>query len=176
MTKTNILTSDPVNAGFSIAGGEARSRGIEADVTANLPGDVSIFATYAYTDAEWTTASLDFNFGVPILPGAPLINIPKHTANLVVNKGFDLGSAGRLTVGAGVNHVSSRLGETASTFFLPGYTLFKLMASYEPFESLRLAVDVTNLTNETYYPSSYHRFWVAPGAPRAITVRATYAF
>ena len=176
MKKTNILTSDPINAGFSLAAGEARSRGIEADITANLPGNVMILATYAYTDAAWSSSSLDPNFGVAITPGDPLINIPKNTANLVATKGFDLGGAGMLTVGGGVNYVGSRLGETASDFFLPAYTLVRLLASYEPTENLRLGFDVTNIFNVEYYPSSYHRYWVAPGAPRAFTVRASYSF
>lgn len=178
MTKDNILTSDPNpdHAFFSIAGGNARSRGIEADINAKLPGDIDLYATYAYTDAEWRSTSLDFNFGLSIEPGDPLINIPKHTANLIVSKEFEVAGVGDFTIGGGVNHVGKRLGETAFDFFLPSYTLVRLMASYEPTENLRLGVDVTNLFDEEYYPSSYHRYWVAPGQPRAFTVRATYSF
>lgn len=176
MEKTNILTTDPVNAGFSIAGGSARSRGIEADITAKLPGDFMILATYSYTDAVWTSASLDPNFAQLITPGDPLINIPKHQANLLVTKGFDLGNAGTITIGGGVNHVSKRLGETATTFYLPAYTLARALVSYEPTEKLSFNIDVTNLFDTTYYASSYARLWVQPGTPRTITGRVTYSF
>lgn len=176
MKKNNILTSDPVNAGFSIAAGKARSRGIEADVTARLPGGFNVLATYAYTDAEWISSSLDVSFGLAIQPGDPLINIPKHAANLLVTKEFDLGDAGVITIGGGVNYTSKRLGETGFDFYLPDYTLVRAMASYAPSESVKLSVDATNLFNETYYPASYHRYWVTPGTPRAVTFRVDFSF
>ena len=177
MKKNNILTSDPnpANAGFSIAGGEARSRGIELDFNANLPGDISIIATYAYLDAEWTTAAGDKDFGLTINPGDRLINIPEHAANLIVSKGFMIGSH-RATFGGGVNYVGKRLGETGSTFDLPGYVVARLMASYEPSDGVKLTADVTNLFDKEFYTASYSRLWIAPGAPRAFNVRASFSF
>lgn len=176
MNKTNVLTQDPTNAGFSITGGSAKSSGVEATIDAHLPGQLDIHATYAYTDAHWTSTSKDPNFGVPILPGSKLINIPAHVANVLVTKGFDLGNAGKVTVGAGVNYVSSRLGETATTFTLPGYTLTRALISYEPTDHIRIGVDVTNLFDVTWYASSYAALWVAPGAPRTVTGRVSYSF
>jgi iron complex outermembrane recepter protein len=176
MKKTNILTADPLNANFSIAAGSARSRGIEADVTATLPGGLFVLASYAYTDAEWTTSAADRDFGLTINKGDPLINIPKHTANLLVTKEFEIGEAGKFTLGAGVNHISKRLGETGTPFYLPSYTLVRALASYEPSESIKISFDVTNLFDKRYYPASYHRYWVAPGAPRTVTGRVTLSF
>lgn len=175
MKKNNILTSDPLNGGFSLAGGEAKSRGIEADLTANLPGDIMVMATYAYTDAYWSKASLDFNFGLALQPGDRLINIPKHAANLLVTKGFMIGGR-RASFGGGVNYVGERLGETATTFELPGYVVARVMASFEPADNIKLTADVSNLFDKTYYASSYSTLWVAPGAPRAFTVKAAFSF
>jgi len=177
MTKNNILTADPnpANAGLSIAGGAARSRGIELDFNANLPGDITIIATYAYLDAEWTTAAGDKDFGLTINPGDRLINIPEHAANLIVSKGFMIGSH-RATLGGGVNYVGKRLGETGSTFDLPGYVVARAMASYEPSDGVKLTADVTNLFDKEFYTASYSRLWIAPGAPRAFNVRASFSF
>jgi iron complex outermembrane receptor protein len=50
------------------------------------------------------------------------------------------------------------------------------MATYEFSEQAKLGVDVTNLFDKTYYASSYSQLWIAPGAPRAFTVRATFSF
>ncbi len=176
MEKTSILTADPINGGFSIAGGKAKSSGLEADVTAKLPGGIDILATYAYTNARWTSAALDPNFTALITPGDPLINIPKHAFNLLVTKSFDVGSAGKATIGAGVNHVSERLGETATKFFLPGYSLARLLLSYEPAENIKVSFDVTNLFDQIYYASSYSQFWVQPGPPRTFTGRVRFSF
>jgi iron complex outermembrane receptor protein len=177
MKKNNILTADPnpANAGFSIAGGAARSRGIEMDFNADLPGDITVIATYAFLDAEWTTAAGDKDFGLTINPGDRLINIPRHAANLIVNKGFVIGDQ-RFSLGAGVNYVGKRLGETGTAFELPGYVIARLMATYEPTDNVKLTADVTNLFDKEFYTASYSRQWIAPGAPRAFNVRATFSF
>jgi len=174
MTKDNVLTADNTS-GTSFVGGKAESKGIEADLTANLPGDVHIIAAYAYTDAKWATNFTDPN-GVSIKVGDPLINIPKHSANVLVTKGFDLGSSGKVTVGGGVNYVSRRLGETGTQFYLPSYTLTRALISYEPTKNVTIGVDVTNLFDVTWYPASYAAYWVAPGTPRTITGRVSFKF
>lgn len=174
--KSNFLTADPVNAGFSLAAGKAESKGLEIDLAGSLPGDLRYTFSYAYTDAEITESILDFNFGLSLPAGTPLINIPKNSANLLVMKAFDLG-VGRFTVGGGLNYVSDRVGETGTpSFVLPSYTLARLTASYAPNEALKFTVDVENLFDKEYYASSYHRLWVAPGTPRTWTVRMQYSF
>ncbi|MPS68851.1 MAG: TonB-dependent receptor [Novosphingobium sp.] len=176
MKKNGVLTADPLNAGFSLAGGKARSRGIEADINANLPGGFKLYATYAYTDAVWTESALDPAFGLTINPGDPLINIPKHAGNLLVTKEFDAGNAGVFTLGGGISAASKRLGETGYDFWLPGYTLVRAMASYKPSEQIKFSLDVTNLFDKTWYAASYHRYWITPGTPRTITLRADFSF
>jgi iron complex outermembrane recepter protein len=175
MTKDNILTQDGVS-GFSVTTGAARSRGLEADLNARLPSGFSIYATYAYTDTEWTTSSVEFGLGAPVLPGDPLLNIPKHNANLVVSKDFDVDNVGHFSLGAGINYVSKRLGETGTNFFIPGYTLVKLTASYEPSDTVKLSLVVNNLLDKTWYANSYAEYWVAPGAPRSVTAKASFSF
>ncbi len=50
--KSNILTSDPVNVGFSATLGEATSRGIELDVQGQLTEDLSAQLSYAFLDTQ----------------------------------------------------------------------------------------------------------------------------
>ncbi|MFV3131011.1 TonB-dependent siderophore receptor [Niveispirillum sp. KHB5.9] len=175
MKKTNVLTADPANAGFSIAVGSARSKGLEFDLNAKLPADSRLFVTYAYTDAEVAEDFRDPNFNLAVLEGSPLINVPKHQANILLFKDFEVGT-GTASIGGGINHVSKRLGETGVNFYLPSYTLVKLLASYEPTEQIKLSVDVNNLFDKRYYASSYARLWVAPGTPRTVTGRVSYSF
>lgn len=177
MIKSNVLTSDPNNAGFSLALGRARSRGVEFDLNGKLPGDMTLWLTYAYLDAESLVTAGDPNgFGFLIRKGDPLLNIPKNSGNILLTKGFALGS-NKLTVGGGVNYVSKRLGETGLTSFqLPAYTLVRLLASYDIGEHLQASAEVNNLFNVHYYPSSYSRLWVTPGAPRSFNARLSYRF
>ena len=61
-------------------------------------------------------------------------------------------------------------------FHLPGYTLVRALASYEPADWVKLSLDVTNLFNEEWYSASYHRYWVTPGPPRTFTARVDFSF
>jgi iron complex outermembrane receptor protein len=175
MEKTNVITADPLNAGFSVAIGEAKSKGVELELSGDLPAQFRVQASYAYTDAESGTNVLDPDFRKVVAAGDPLINIPEHQANVLLFKDFDV-SGRQLTFGAGVQYVSERLGETGTDFFLPSYTLAKLLASYEVIDNLTIHGEVTNLTDEEYYPASFSTLWVAAGAPLQFQVRAIYDF
>jgi iron complex outermembrane receptor protein len=174
--KSNVLTTDPLNPGFALALGSARSKGVEFDLNGELPGEFRIWLSYAYLDAEVGEDARDPSFNTPILKGDPLLNIPKHTANVLLTRDFKIGDD-TLMIGGGVNYVSSRLGEVADkSFRLPSYTLVKLLASYELSDQFKIAAEVDNLLDKHYYPSSFSRLWVTPGTPRAFTVRGTYKF
>lgn len=175
MKKDNVLTTDPANAGFSKPAGSAESKGAEFDLNAKLPAGFELFLTYAYTDAGWATNALDPNFGFQIRKGDPLINIPKHQGNALLFKNFAIGDHEAM-LGAGVSHVGRRLGETATTFFLPSYTIAKVLGSFNITDQIKISADVNNLFNKKYYASSYAALWIQPGAPRAFTVRASFDF
>jgi iron complex outermembrane recepter protein len=175
MTKENILTADPTNPGFSTPIGKARSQGVEFDVNGTLPGDIALWLSYAYVDAQSRADALDPNFSLAIRVGDPLINVPKHSVNLQLSRTFQLWDTA-LKLGGGVQHVSDRLGETATRFRLPGYTLVRLFGSWTITDHLEVAADVSNLFDETYYTNSFAALWVAPGAPRAasLSLRVKY--
>ncbi|CAM8672228.1 TonB-dependent siderophore receptor [Sphingobium cupriresistens] len=175
MKKTNVLSTDPANPGFSKPVGAADSKGVEFDLNAKLPAGFELFLTYAYTDAGWATNVTDPNFGQPILKGDPLINIPKHQGNALLFKNFSIGEHEAM-LGGGVSHVGKRLGETATTFFLPSYTIAKILGSVTINDQIKLSANVDNLFDKKYYASSYAALWVQPGMPRSFTLRATFNF
>jgi iron complex outermembrane receptor protein len=170
LTKRNVLAADIANPGFSSTIGKAGSNGIEFDLTGKLPGGVGLAFSYAYVDAEAKADVLDPSFSAQIRRGDPLINIPKHSLNAQLSKRFEVGDGQGLTFGAGVQHVGKRLGGTATTFFLPDYTLARLFASFEVTEGLELFGDVKNLFDDVHYTNSFNQFWVRPGDPRTTTV------
>jgi iron complex outermembrane recepter protein len=174
--KSNMLTSDPVNSGFSIAAGEAESRGLELDFTGSLTEYVKLMASYAYTDAKITKSVLDPNFGFALPVGSQLINIPKSSGNVLLTHEVSLGGHA-FTYGGQVTYVGERLGETGVPGFqLPAYTLLNVLANFDFSDRLKLSLNINNLTNKEYYPSSYARLWVAPGTPRSATLRLHYQF
>lgn len=175
LAKRNVLAADPANPGFSIPIGRARSRGVEIDLQGRLPGDVSLWFSYAYVDAEARRAVADPDFSRAINVGDPLINIPKHSLNVQLARRFAIGETG-LTLGGGVQHVGRRLGEVGTSFFLPAHTLGRLFATVEIADRVELFGEITNLFGETWYANSYSQLWVQPGAPRAASVALRYRF
>jgi len=176
MEKSNILTADPVNQGFSSALGEAESEGVEIDVSGQLTETLSLLFTYAYVDAKTTNSVINADWGVEIPAGSPLINIPENSANLVLVKDLVIGSS-PASLGMSVNYVDDRLGETIDPdYILPSYTLLNLFGSYNFTDDLKLSVNLDNVTDEKYYVSSYHKWWTMPGAPFSWTVGVDYSF
>jgi iron complex outermembrane recepter protein len=176
MKKSNVLTSDPIIAGFSAAIGQAESKGVELDAVIKFESNTRAQLSYAYVDAQTAEDLLEVNFGRPIPKGSPLINVPKHSANLWLTQELKL-SDQSLIVGGGVQYISSRLGETGvPEFILPSYTLLNALLEYRPLNALSIAVNVDNVLDKEYYPSSYARVWVAAGTPRTYTLRARYQF
>lgn len=171
----NILVADPVNAGFTVAGGEAQSRGFEFDLEGELAPGLDLWVSYAYVDAEIENDVADPDFGKLIRAGDRLLNIPEHT--LSVQLAYSTEMAGHdVRFGGGVLHVSERLGEVGTTFELPDYTLARLFAEAELTEGVRLRVDVDNLFDTTWYSNSFSQLWVQPGTPRNARVTASFAF
>lgn len=170
MKKSNVLTAD-LASGLSTAVGSAKSQGVEFDVNAKLPGGFELFVTYAYTDAGWA----DDYASAGVNKNDPLINIPKHQGNALLFKNFSIGDHEAM-LGAGVTHVSKRLGQTAVDFYLPSYTIAKVLGSFNITEQIKLSADVTNLFDKKYYASSYSALWIQPGTPRQFTVRASFNF
>ncbi len=181
MKRSNVLTADPINSGFSLAIGEARSRGVEASLSGRLPQGFELVLNYAYIDAAIARDALDPNFGFALRKGDRLINVPRNSASAILLKTIPVGER-VATLGITANYVGRRLGQTGfryadgSQFELPAYVIAGATAAIDILPRLRLAVDVSNLFNKTYYPSSYSRVWVTPGAPRQAVARLRYAF
>lgn len=169
--KSNVLTTNPANTDFAIAAGEVGSRGLELDVSGELARGLRVSGAYAYTNATVTRGD------TTIVTGSRFANVPRHSANVIATQQFALG-AGTASVGGGVQYVGERLGDVAvsSQFTLPAYTTVRLLASYAPNARLRLALNVENLFNRSYYASSYSQLWVAPGAERTLNLNAHYRF
>ncbi len=175
LRRSNVLVADTSNPGFSIPLGRAGSHGIELDIAGRLPGNIDLLLSYAFVDAEARSDVLEANFSLPIRAGDPLINIPRHSLNAQISKGIDIGER-QLRVGAGVQHVGERLGQAATTFTLPAYTLVRLFANLRLTEGVELFGDIKNLFDEEHFTNSFAALWVRPGDPRTATVGVRVKF
>lgn len=167
--KENVLTLNPLDTNYSLAAGEVGSKGVELDVAGEIARQLQLSFSYAYTDAKILRDNV-------LVVGTHLANVPKQAANLMLVREFGLGGGARASFGGGANYVGERNGDVAisSTFKLPAYTTAKLVSSYSPSKKLRISLDIDNLFDKVYYPSSYQQTWVAPGEDRRVTLKVEY--
>ena len=178
--QSNILVNDDrpeaTAAGFfSIDGGEAQSRGVEVDANLHFASNWSLWLSYAYTDAEFTTTNPDADFGALIEAGDPLINSPENQLNVQVSKAFQVSNLDA-QIGGGLLYTDERAGFTGFDFTLPSYTTARLFAEVQASEKFSIRFDVENLFDETFFTNSFADVWVEPGAPRNYRLSVSYAF
>jgi iron complex outermembrane receptor protein len=149
--------------------GEARSRGLEWDVSGQLTSRLSLIGSYAYTDAKVVKD--------PLYQGTQLANVARHTASLWARYAID----SQWSVGGGVFAQSHRQGDSANTFQLPGYARFDAMLAYRfglGAGKASLQFNLDNVFDRKYYAGS-HQFaqdWIKLGTPRTakLTLRVDY--
>jgi len=171
----NILASDPLNAGFLVAAGAAESQGFEIDLGGELLPGVQAWFSYSYTDAAVVDDLLDPNFGLVVRGGDRMLNVPRHAMSAMLVKETTLGER-PVRFGGSLTHVGERLGEAATSFELPDYTLTRLFADYQLTSALALRAEIDNLFDETWYANSFSSLWVQPGTPRSYRFSANMRF
>lgn len=169
--KRNVLTADPANAGFSVATGEVRSRGLEMDLAGQLNTHWRLNASLALNDVEVRRDNT-------LAAGSRLLNVPRVNGSVLAVYEDQTAAGQRWGLGGGFTHVGRRLGEArtqrqadtgAPAFELPAYTTAKLMGYWRFSPNLRLSLDVDNLFDRSHYTSSFSRLWVTPGTARTVT-------
>lgn len=175
-TKSNVLTADPVNAGFSTQLGEAKSDGVEVEASDQLSAQTSLRVSYTWLDSRTSKDAVNPDWGVEIPAGSALVNIPEHSANLMLQHHLmirNIPSHAALTV----NYVGERLGDTVDPdYILPEHWLVDVSAGVEVLPDLTVEAAVTNLTDTFWVDNSYSALWTRPGAPRTYKASLTYEF
>ncbi len=176
INKKNVQTSEACGTEICTrVSGEVRSRGLEADITGQLDEFWSITGSYAYTDTEVLKD--------PILEGAPLDGVSKHTAAAYLTRDFGHVGVGDLRAGAGARY-ASRWGVNDGAgieYYLPSSTVADAFVSYKmkiKDRDLTLQLNLKNVFDERYYVSSsgLGSPAIVIGEPRQLIARATLDF
>ncbi|WP_286234900.1 TonB-dependent siderophore receptor [Thalassotalea sediminis] len=173
--KTNMLTAEP-DTGLSATLGEVESQGVDFQLTTHLTDNTVVELAYAYTDAKTANDVINSDWGVPIPKGSRLINIAKHRGHLALKHFTEI--MGKDTyLGASVNYVGDRLGETTDAdYILPSYSLVNLSAAIDLSKQISVKFDVNNLFDKHYFENSYHKLWTMPGSPVNYNMTVKYQF
>lgn len=167
LNQDNILTTDINNPIRRVQAGEARSRGVELELSGEVYSGLSVTANYTYNKVETTKS------GTVEEVGKRLAGLPLHSASAWATYAFS-GSLEGLTVGSGVRYVGSSFGDKVESRNLkvPAYTLWDAMIAYDFSKDWRLQVNATNLTNREYVSAC--DFWCYYGEGRNVNVNVSY--
>lgn len=170
--------------------GEQVVQGIELGVAGDLTRSWSMFGGLILLDSERrhnaavdAALASDYHGGVTSTSGDELAFTPKATFNLWTAYRIN----NRFSVGGGVQYVGSAFvgrPDTADRVIpngqagkVPSYTVFNLMAAYDVSPTLRLRLNIDNITDEVYASSinwSARRAFL--GAPRTVLLSADFRY
>lgn len=158
LTKENVLTPDPNDIDRTLQTGEQRSRGIEADITGQIPDQWRVIATASYLDAEVTEDNR-------IEEGNRLNNAPEWSGSIWTVYDFAVEPLHGLSLGGGFFYAGERAGDIAHTFEADRYTRVELFARYQFTERLSAKLNVDNVFDNDFIQDASSRFEITPGAP-----------
>ncbi|GGF06238.1 ferrichrome-iron receptor [Hymenobacter cavernae] len=174
-----------VNTGSLTAAGaaiyrqnQARSRGVEVELTGNILPNFSLNANYAFNHTEVTKADLAAE------QGQPLANAPQNSGGLWTKYTFLAPALRGLGLAVGGNFVTRRRfenqvepleGGPAEWAYWPGYAVADVALFYTV-NRFNFHVNVNNLFDTYYFVGGYDYFRASPGAPRNFMVTLGYSF
>lgn len=172
INQKNILLGNSYDPDALVQRGSDRSRGFEVDITGYVTENWQIYASYAYIDAEITDDDNEE------LIGERKENTPVNSGNLWTRYNFDSSSAlNGLGIGFGFTAQGSKVPWFTRDFEVPAFTTFDGAVYYTPSgTNVQLALNVNNITDETYWLGAQTYTRLFPGAPRNLMVSATYKF
>lgn len=161
LLRDNTTARDPLDASRAILAGAQRSRGLELGLSGRVNEHWQVIGGYARQSAKITEATV-----ASVTAGKHVALTPANTASLwnkvALNQGWALG--------LGVIHQDRQFAAIDNIVVLPGFTRLDGAVFVQLTTGARLQVNVENLTDRTYYPTSNGANNIAPGAPRTLRV------
>lgn len=153
--------------------GEQTHQGVEFTATGLIGANLSLVASFAYLDAEFTE---DDN---PAIQGNTPSGVADFSASLWAEYEIPEGFFKNLSLQAGLFYEGERPGDDLNSFTLDSYTRvdagLKYVWELEKDRLLTTRLTVSNLFDELYYKGD-ERFGVNPERPREIRLSAQFSF
>lgn len=171
--------------------GNARFKGVEAELTARPVDGLDIDGSVSYIDAKWKSLSPAV-IGDPVTrPNGifledPATSAPKWKVSAGIQYRADLGRSGSLTPRLDYAYTGERFRNrsTLAPYSLPAYGLVNASLTWrDKNEKYAVTFEVLNLTNEYYYTARFDELFFPTGTtfstvgrPREFSLKARYNF
>jgi catecholate siderophore receptor len=167
LDRTNVAVPDPTDTTRLMLIDGQRMKGVEIGIAGQVTGRWRVLGAYAYQDSR-ITRTLAPN----AREGARLAQVPSHSFALWNRYDFSR----HVGVGLGAVREGAKFTATDNTVVLPAFTRMDVALFATVTSRLRAQLNIENLLNGQYYPSSNGNNNIAPGAPRFARLSLTTRF
>ena len=166
LDRSNSSARDPNDVSKTVQTGRQRTTGVELGVAGSVTSRWQIAGGWATQRAriESATTSAQKGATVPLVPQTTLSLWNRYQI------------ASRLGGGVGVVHQTRSFAAIDNAVTLPGFTRVDAAAYVSLLRDVRLQVNVENVLDERYYPTSHGNNNILPGAPRSVRVGLNTGF
>ncbi|MCJ2087366.1 TonB-dependent siderophore receptor [Methylobacterium sp. E-005] len=168
--QSSILRTDPTNLAFQSATGAVRSRGFEAEATANLAPGTNLTIAYTHLDFRFLSQTA---FTGATQDGNRVSGIPADTYASFLTYAFPTSSPLRgLTIGGGIRYIGTSFADDDNTVRNPTVTLYDALVAYDfaaidpKYQGLRAQINATNVFDRTYNTCAFGNCF--RGAPATV--------
>jgi iron complex outermembrane receptor protein len=163
-----VNANDISNPNLFVQQGQNQSKGIEAEAAGNILPNLSVTLSYAYCVAKVTKSKIESQVGTLVE------NAPRNTSGSWIKYTFTHGFLKGFGISAGHSGVGERNTLDSATT-LPAYLILNAGAHYK-YKNYTLAINLFNITNQTYWMGAYNNVNKWPGAPRNFMINLGYSF
>lgn len=155
------------------ATGSVRSEGVELEMDTALTENLSVLASYTYTDVTVEESAAGNEGETPVAT-------PRHLAALWASYRFLDGVVAGLDLAGGVRYVGDSWANDSNTLEVPDYTLVDLSIGYDlgqvGLAGVSTRLNANNLLDKEYVAACISEFRCYYGAERSVQATVTYDF
>ena len=166
LDRSNSSARDPNDASKTVQTGRQRTSGYELGVTGNVTSRWQVAGGWATQRATILSATTSARAGATV----PLV--PQTMLSLWNRYQF----ISRVGGGVGVIHQTRTYAAIDNAVMLPGFTRVDAAAYLRLTNNVHLQLNVENLFDEQYYPTSQGNNNIMPGAPRSVRLGISTGF
>lgn len=160
LDRSNTQSPDPNNSGQVLLTGQTRTQGLELSLAGEVTEHLQVTLGYSLLDGEVRSTTS----AAPA--GRTLQAVPRHQASAWAR--YQL--TPEFGLGAGVIHQSDRFATISNAVTMPAYTRVDAALFYNVAENISLQLNVENLFDADYFPSSHTDNNIQPGDPLNATL------
>ncbi len=161
--------------------GQTKSDGVELDIAGHPIKGLDLMGGYSYTNARYSKTSTSTGSNIA---GQPLLNVPKHTANVSAFYNFANGTLKGFKAGASVYYLGDRVAGNANTVGqtqtisrlvnVSGFTTVDASVGYT-YRKISIIGKISNIGNVLNY-NVHENYSINPIPPRQFLTTVSYSF